>query len=201
MMQPMATDVKRPSGRAAIQDAVLDAAARLWATSGPGDVSLRAIAAEAGVNYGLVHRHFGTKDVLIERLMERYAERWETTLGSGADYDTALDRLFGTGPETGAYLRLLAWTLLGESDSASAQAPERTALLDRLPTLRRDVDDPDVAAHDTAAALAFIFGWRFFNPFIRAVLHLDDEQHTHEAMRAYLPRLAGGPGDPSGPGR
>ena len=41
---------------------------------------------EAGVTYGLVYRHFGTKDALLERLLVRYAERWQAHLGSNPDY-------------------------------------------------------------------------------------------------------------------
>ena len=56
-------------------DAILDAAERLFASSGPTDVSLRAIAAEAGVTYGLVHAYAGSKDELYDRVMARYAAR------------------------------------------------------------------------------------------------------------------------------
>src|SRR5688572_21403004 len=167
----MATSVKRPTGRDEILDAVLDAAERLFAAAGPVEVSLRAIAQEAGVNYGLVHRHFGTKDELFDRLMARYAERWTGRLdGGGLDYTAALEEMLGTGRDAGAYLRLLAWTLLSNREE-SAEPHRRHAELDRLPAMRGGDDD---AAMATAAGLAFAFGWRFFNPFIRAALHLDD---------------------------
>src|SRR6056297_2857157 len=108
----MATHVnRRPQGRDEVVDAVLDAADRLFAEQGPGNVSLRAIAQQAGVNYGLVHRHFGTKDDLFDRLLERYAERWnERVEARSLDYVGALEELLGpqTGtPETGSYMRLV----------------------------------------------------------------------------------------------
>lgn len=185
----MATSVKRPTGREEISDAVLDAAERLFAAAGPNEVSLRAIAQEAGINYGLVHRHFGTKDELFERLMQRYAERWTVRLEAGElDYDGALEQMLGTGRDAGAYLRLLAWTMLSERP-ASWDPHRRHAELDRLPAMRGD-DDGAVLA--TAAGLAFAYGWRFFGPFIRAALHLDDradEELTHE-MRAVLHSIA-----------
>jgi len=185
----MATDVKRPTGREEILDAVLDAAERLFAAAGPGDVSLRAIANDAGVNYGLVHRHFGTKDALFDRLLQRYADRWTARL-EGLDYQAAFDELLGSGPETGPYLRLLAWTLLSDRQDGHARAHNRHATLDQLPALRGDVE-PDEAATITAAALAFTFGWRFFNPFIRDALHLSrDDAELQAAMRHQLRRLA-----------
>jgi TetR/AcrR family transcriptional regulator, repressor for neighboring sulfatase len=184
----MATDVKRPTGREEILDAVLDAAERLFAAAGPGDVSLRAIANDAGINYGLVHRHFGTKDALFDRLLQRYADRWTARL-EVLDYQAAFDELLGPGPETGPYLRLLAWTLLSDRQDRHARAHIERATLDQLPALRADVD-PEAAAIATAAALAFTFGWRFFNPFIRDALHLDlDDDELQAAMRQHLHRL------------
>lgn len=168
---------ERPTGRAEVVDAVLDAAERLFADAGPSDVSLRAIAAEAGVSYGLVHRHFGTREVLIDRLLERYAERWTDTV-EGHDYETALARLLGRSPEAGAYLRLLAWSLLSDRRETSVASHLVHTRLDELAALRGDhVDDQRV----TAAALSLIFGWRLFSPFIREALRLegtDDEQQA-----------------------
>ena len=168
----MATSVKRPSGRDEILDAVLDAADRLFAAAGPAHVSLRAIAQEAGVNYGLVHRHFGTKDDLFDQVLQRYATRWTSILDTGElGYAEVIEQMLRTGRDTGDYLRLLAWTLLSDRDEQS-DPHRRPAALDRLPALRGG--DEDEATMATAAALAFAFGWRFFNPFIRSALHLED---------------------------
>jgi AcrR family transcriptional regulator len=199
----MATAVKRPTGRDEILDAVLDAAERLFAASGPADVSLRAIAQEAGVNYGLVHRHFGSKDALFDHLLRRYTDRWAERLRH-LDYQGALDELLGAGPEAGPYLRLLAWTLLSDRTDGEGAAHRRHATLDELPPLRGD-SDPD-AVVDTAAALAFAFGWRFFNPFIRDALHIQgDPAEVQALMRARMHTVAGvtdaAGARPRGPGR
>jgi hypothetical protein len=62
--------------------------------------------------------------------------------------------------------------------------------LDVLPGLLEDRDAHD-AALTTAAALALIYGWRFFHPYIRTVLHLDDGPFSdvHDAIREKLHRL------------
>jgi TetR/AcrR family transcriptional regulator, repressor for neighboring sulfatase len=189
----MATDVNRPQGRNEILDAVLDAAEQLFATAGPFDVSLRAIAQAAGVNYGLVHRHFGTKDALFERLLQRYADRWAERLRE-LDYQGALDELLGADPETGAYVRLLAWTLLSDRETPQSDAHRRYATLDQLPPLAA-ASEPEsgieARKEATAAALAFAFGWRFFNPFIRDALHMEpDSGDLQAAMHGYLHRLS-----------
>jgi len=48
----------------------------------------------------------------------------------------------------------------------------------------------------TAAGLAFAFGWRFFNPFIRSALHLDDvdDAALTEKMREVLQGITDAPG-------
>lgn len=190
----MATDVKqRPTGRDEIVDAVLDAADRLFSQEGPGNVSLRAIARAADVNYGLVHRHFGTRDELLDRLLARYADRWGAMLErDDLDYEAALQELLGPpadSRETGAYMRLLAWTLL--SSAEGPEAHRRHATLDRLPGLR-GAPSSEEPVTTTAAALALAFGWRFFHPFIEAALHLDHgDPSVHEAMRTRLRRLIG----------
>jgi len=164
-----------------VVDAVLDAAERLFARSGPAAVSLRDIANEAEVTYSLINRHFGTKDALVDRLLQRYATRWTAALGDDPDYASALEQLLGTTPDAGAYLRLLAWSLLNDDETAIAH--RRHSLLDQLPTLRSGEGDQQV---DTALALSLVFGWRFFSPFISAALHLDDDtvDRVHDAVRS-----------------
>jgi AcrR family transcriptional regulator len=190
----------RPTGRSEITDAVLDAAERLFAAAGPTEVSLRAIAQEAGVTYGLVYRHFGTKEVLLERLLERYADRWRGTLGDSPDYALAMEQLLGSDYDTGPYLRLLAWSLLTGMPERAAQSYRRQTTLDELPPLAPHTgtdpaaEDERAARLQTAGALALAFGWRFFNPFITAALHLDDEEPTQvqAAIRQQLHRLIDG---------
>lgn len=53
------------------RDRILDTAEELFALEGFGAVSLRRIVGEAGVNLAAVHYYFGSKDGLIERLVER----------------------------------------------------------------------------------------------------------------------------------
>jgi AcrR family transcriptional regulator len=186
----MATVVKGSASREAVVEAVLDAADRLFRERPINDVSLRTIAEEAGVTYSLVNRHLGSKDALFERLMARYRERWLARLGDGATYDDALDLMLGESPDSSAYLRLLASTLLSDTDRAAADAHRRHHTLDRIPEMRAGGGgDP---ALDTAAALALIYGWSFFGSMIRESLHLDDSaaKELHEQIRARVHTVA-----------
>src|SRR4051812_18429016 len=70
---PLAAPGPRPRGREAVMAAVLDAAMTLFAARGPASVSVRDIAAAAGVNHALVHRHFGSKQAVLRAVLERAA--------------------------------------------------------------------------------------------------------------------------------
>jgi AcrR family transcriptional regulator len=55
--------------------ALLDAAERLLIEEGHAGITTRKLAAEAGVNHGLVHYYFGSVEELLFQAMERYTER------------------------------------------------------------------------------------------------------------------------------
>jgi AcrR family transcriptional regulator len=190
----MTAVVKRPSGRDEVVEALLDTADRLFATSGPADVSLRAIAREAGVNHGMVHRHFGTRDDLVNQLLERMAADWTARTVAGGDFVAALDSILASAEEArvsaGSWIRLLAWSLLIDTPDRSGEAQRRYATLDVLPGMLED-RSPESGATTTAAALALVFGWRFFHPYIRAALHLDDADfdELHRAMSTAVEKL------------
>jgi len=77
--RPAAHD--RPETR----DALLDAAGRLCGLHGAGAVSLRRIAADAGVTPAMVHYYFGDKeglyDAMLERTFGRLVERVRSVVG------------------------------------------------------------------------------------------------------------------------
>jgi AcrR family transcriptional regulator len=190
----MTTDVKRPSGRDEVVEALLDAADRLFTSSGPADVSLRAIAREADVNHGMVHRHFGTRDDLVDQLLERMATKWTERTQAEGDFTSAIDSILGPADDAeasaGSWIRLLAWSLLTESGSRPGESQRRYATLDMLPEMLDD-DDVEGRAAVTAAALSLVFGWRFFHPYIRAALHLEDGDFAdlHQTMAAMVEKL------------
>jgi len=56
------------------RERILDAAEELVAEHGIADTSLRALTRHAGVNLAAVHYHFGSRDGLLDALVERLAE-------------------------------------------------------------------------------------------------------------------------------
>jgi AcrR family transcriptional regulator len=55
--------------------ALLDAAERLLIAGGYAGLTTRRVAAEAGVNHGLVHYYFGSMEELLLQVLERFTDR------------------------------------------------------------------------------------------------------------------------------
>lgn len=76
-------------GRPSTREKLLDCAERLFAEHGLDGVSLRTINADAGLSPAALHYHFGTKQALVEALLERQMpalmERRRQLLGALAD--------------------------------------------------------------------------------------------------------------------
>jgi AcrR family transcriptional regulator len=56
---------------------ILDAAGQCFAASGYARTTVEEVASRAGVSKGLVHHHFGTKERILEAVLERTLDRWE----------------------------------------------------------------------------------------------------------------------------
>jgi AcrR family transcriptional regulator len=59
----------KPRDGAATRRALIDAAAKLFATEGVEAVSIRAINAEAGLGAASAHYHFGSKDAILDAVL------------------------------------------------------------------------------------------------------------------------------------
>jgi AcrR family transcriptional regulator len=80
-----------PRGDSAVTRQVILAAAReLFAAHGVDGVSVRKIAAEAGVNHALVHRYFGTKDEMVAAILLAEGEAMSALGRPDADARTSL---------------------------------------------------------------------------------------------------------------
>jgi AcrR family transcriptional regulator len=90
---------------ARLRDELLDAAARVLAKHGdPDHVSLRNVAAEAGVTAPAIYRHFADRGALLQALAAREFACFDHLIVAGADAggDDPFDRLASAGR---AYLR------------------------------------------------------------------------------------------------
>ena len=178
--------------------AILLAAADLFGERSPSQVSLRAIAARAGVNYGLIHHYFGTKDAILAELMARASRAAADRMAQANTFVEALGVLVD--PETdAAYARMLAWAMLDGTDPARlvGASPAIARIAELLVDHLGDGDagpvgDPQVVAAVTVSA---ILGWRLYRPFVAAAADLDDGQAAAvpDAVRSIIGSLATGP--------
>jgi AcrR family transcriptional regulator len=61
--------------RVEVRGAFLDAAERLLIETSWADVTVRRLAAEAGLNHGLVHYYFGSMEEVFVQVLERFTSR------------------------------------------------------------------------------------------------------------------------------
>ncbi|MGD8862266.1 MAG: TetR/AcrR family transcriptional regulator [Myxococcales bacterium] len=153
--------------------ALIDAAVGLFAEQGPAAVSVRAVAERAGVNHGLVHRHFGSKEELqravFDHLAARIAGSAAERMGDGGDPATVLRSALQAVTDEPRYVRALARALLdAEPDAMQTRFPVLERLLSEVRALqRRGVLDPALDARMLVAALGALgLGWMVFEPYL-----------------------------------
>lgn len=100
---------KKNSDGQGTRDKLIDAAFRAVARDGLADTNVKSIAAEAGVNPGLLHYHFASKDALLEAAIE----------SASAAYMADIDALIAATPRAelfDAYVAFAAATLDANRD-------------------------------------------------------------------------------------
>jgi AcrR family transcriptional regulator len=193
-----APDGLRPVGRAVVSDALVAAAERLFAKKGPDAVSLREIAAEADVNFGLLHRYIGTRDDLLRLVFERVSETGSPPLAEAPDFDSAV-RVMGSSPAGAMYARMMAWAILEGypmDDQVPSRRPATTTLLAHA-RAALDAHGSEDQARDARAVLAltyaFHWGWCLFSEHLIGAFELaeyrDELDHSVSDVIAGLPAM------------
>jgi AcrR family transcriptional regulator len=144
-----------------VQAAVLRAAGEHFARHGTA-ASLRAIADEANVNVGLIHRHFGNKDELLRAVLRHQTQAGAAVVAREPTPGAALRHIFDAGPGTGRYVRTLAWLLLEGSEPASFQPEYPT--IEALRTMPHEHLSDEEYDLRLLAGLLIVYGWTVFGP-------------------------------------
>lgn len=161
--------------------ATLTVAADLFAEKGPAATSIRDVAAKAGVNHGLIHRHIGSKQQLVGAVLDYLGQHLAELLAAdaaGPEIDAAIDR----------QMRVIARTTLDGYPVGELQTrfPNMAQLVDRL----KQHDPTERGARLAAAHLnALQIGWRLFGDFLRASTGLDDL--TDDELQRSLAEVSG----------
>jgi len=142
---------RAPRGSDEVREALVAAAARLLGDAPPERISGRRLAAEAGVNYGLIHHYFGGKEAVLR------------------DGFTRLSEAYMAGPDDGSwvatdpfsmrhrpdFLRALAFaSLSGEIDNVHLTHPASDVVLERA---RRTRDSGDETTIRIDVGIAAVF--------------------------------------------
>jgi AcrR family transcriptional regulator len=174
--EPVARGLPPPAARTT-RDTLLASAIELFAQRGPASVSIRDVARHAGLNHGLLHRHFGSKDALITEAIEvGVAPLLPGALAPGG---LDIDQVVQVMHDDPIPARLIARTLVDDIEIGSVRARYPVmegvlALARRVPAESRPacVADPRIAA---AAAAAMVAGSVIWGPSLRAAWGFHDE--------------------------
>ena len=175
--RPKVKKTARPFGKDDVTAAVVEAAGELFSLHGFDGVSLRDIARKAGVNHGLIHRHFGSKENLRGRTLQHMAD---AMLADVMDADNLPDisrRAFQSLKKHENFWRILARTILDGYSTGEMhdRYPVARLMIERVNaamkegTLRGDIDPRMLVA----AMFSFSCGYVIFEPYILVATGLD----------------------------
>lgn len=182
--------VPRPTGRDEVRSAILREARRLLSERGP-HVPLRDIADAAGVNLGLIHRHFGRKDALLTTVMQDAVRLGATRIENLDDSGQAVRGMVLGATEHPEISRLLAWLAL---DREAAFPPMIDPAQRPAAALRR-MSSP-APAGDVELLLVFtaVYGWPVLRGALLDALDIPAEQREgiDEQLADLLARVVTG---------
>jgi len=190
---------KRPRGRPRLDDQlipqILDAAERLFAGHGPVNVSIRDIAAEAGLPHSAIYRYFESKDEVLRQVLIRGRTRQREHEAEGRQVgrttEGALDWIMANNR---AYALLVARLALeGATTSSLGIDPGETVaqqtlavVEDGYPFELRTDHDPRMVV---AAVMALTIGWVTAEEWIIDAVGLHG--CDHDAVRARIDEILG----------
>jgi len=169
---------ERPRDRAQTEELMLVAAQRLFAERGFLAVSVRDIAAEAGVSHALVHRYLGSKEDVLVAVMKRNTPPALRAAGAAGGVPETVVRMFrGLLASQPDYLRLLARIVMDRLsfDTVKPEFPAYALLIGSLTEdaarRGRELPDPRVLA---ASLTALAIGWSVTEDWLVKASGLDD---------------------------
>ena len=181
----MSRDAPKPRGATEVRAALLTAAGRLLGERPPGMISGRDLADEAGVNYGLIHHYFGSKESVLREALAVLAASY--AVGDPDGEWSATDPFsMRHRPD---YLRALAFaSLTGQiADLTSVNSVLEASLADV--TRRRGAVEPDEEIRiDVGLGAVYHLGYCLFEEFLAESLDLEggDREAVEERLRLVL---------------
>lgn len=172
--------------RTTAEEKLVSAAGDLLAEVGPRAASVRMIAARAGVNHGLVHHYFGSKDTLLRaamiRLVHDHAESAHRRAG-----DARVPVPLGLVDER-RYLHAVVRCILdGEMELARTEVDEGVSIpqstFAQMTERRGGTESAARLKAILGMGMAIEMGWAAVEPFIAAVAGITDDAEMEEVRR------------------
>ena len=163
---------------------LLDTVERMCASMPPSEVTMRRIAAEAGVSVGLAYHYFGSKDELFGSVLDRLATDIARSIDPMRGPDEVLRELWIRLQGAPAFARLIAWLILeGKNVSAVMSGhPLMAQVVARAG--ERGNEDPVTAA---ATLVLLALAGEFFGPPVnRAIGRDNDDPALFEVLVGFL---------------
>ena len=133
-------------------------------------MSIRQVAAKAGVNPGLIHRYIGSKEELLRAVLENFATQLEDngTRVLHGPLSQGTERLMLTHQRIIAHLILEGYDI----NDFYTRTPLVAIILDAIQ--RETAVDDHTARIRAVQILALGLGWRLFESFLTSATGLDD---------------------------
>src|ERR1700739_843459 len=173
----------KPLGKDEVVAAVLEAASELFASKGPAATSIREVAARAGVNHGLLHRHFGSKRRLLAATLQHLADSGAALRDSGASQQQleAVHEL---------QARVMVRSMLDgfPVEELQQRFPGMERFLDEVRSSHSDERQARLLAAD---GMALQFGWGLMAPTLRVAFGLTDlsDADLREAVAEQIAKI------------
>jgi len=187
---------RRREGREQTTVAIIDAAEMLFAERGYTAVSVRDIAAEAGVSHALVHRYLGTKEQVYRATLARSENEIRDAAPAEGDLLEATRLMLREATlHQRRHVRLVAHTALhglpSEQNDVRFAATERLLEIARVAAAAEgDARDPDAPDPNfvVASIVAMLIGWSTARELLLQVVDLEmsDDEFVGQFERVVL---------------
>jgi AcrR family transcriptional regulator len=162
---------------------LLDAVEVLCAEMSPSDVTMRKIAAEAGLSLGLAYRYFESRDELLGAAMDRMAERIASA-AVGDDPITVVTALWKAVDASPAFPRLVASMILSGQDVSEVMSKHPLMRDITRSAAELGMDDPKTIAGVTG--LVTIAGAMYGSFLNRAIGRDPGDPRLYDAAAAMM---------------
>jgi AcrR family transcriptional regulator len=178
----------KPFGKDEVRSALVEATINLLVDHGT-DISVRQIAAVAGVNHGLVHTYFGSKHALLTAALDEINRRTSAELDASGfpPADLAMRR----GGELAKVVARIRFDSVGDLFSSH---PVTSSWIDALAASRSDLDS-DTVDEMVVTAATLALGWAVFADHLCEAVQIDAprRQRLDERVAALVAELGGLP--------